>query len=213
MTEASTSAPPPVDDATRAAAEAAKDRANDAFKAKHFAEAVDGYSKAIALNPHSAGRQLARSNASCRSPAIRPAALQALFGLRLFSTILSVARTRTNDKLCSCVAHRNHAACNESITINNIHQPEQPWGSLTNADSAAPHASQSTIPTVLSRTSSLRTSAAPLRMPAKQLSWTPCTLKHTTAGAYACSFSCISLRVLQVQHTVSMLLFGSAALQ
>ncbi|GFR51802.1 hypothetical protein Agub_g14261 [Astrephomene gubernaculifera] len=46
--------PPPVDPAVLAEAEAAKDEANKNFKAKHFAAAIEGYSRAIELNPNNA---------------------------------------------------------------------------------------------------------------------------------------------------------------
>ncbi|GIL91320.1 hypothetical protein Vretimale_17737 [Volvox reticuliferus] len=46
--------PPPLDPAVVAEAEAAKDEANKNFKAKHFAAAIEGYTRAIDLNPNNA---------------------------------------------------------------------------------------------------------------------------------------------------------------
>lgn len=51
-TEAEASALPAVDEAAVQEAEAAKDQANAAFKAKKFGEAIDGYTAAIAKNPN-----------------------------------------------------------------------------------------------------------------------------------------------------------------
>ncbi|GLC60870.1 hypothetical protein PLESTB_001685400 [Pleodorina starrii] len=46
--------PPPIDPALVTEAEAAKDEANKNFKAKHFAAAIEGYTRAISLNPNNA---------------------------------------------------------------------------------------------------------------------------------------------------------------
>ncbi|KXZ53876.1 hypothetical protein GPECTOR_6g794 [Gonium pectorale] len=45
---------PPLDPAVAKEAEAAKDEANKNFKAKHFIAAIDGYTRAIELNPNNA---------------------------------------------------------------------------------------------------------------------------------------------------------------
>ena len=94
--------PTPVDAETAAAAEAAKDLGNAAFKDKHFNDAVNHYSDALKLNPHSAVYLSNRAFAHIRLENYGSAVADASAAIKLDPTYIKAYYRRRVCKLAAC---------------------------------------------------------------------------------------------------------------
>jgi tetratricopeptide (TPR) repeat protein len=111
----STTAPPPADPEAVARAEAAKDAANAAFKARRYHEAVTGYSAAIAANPGSAVYFSNRAFAHAKLEEYGSAIADASKAIELDPTYVKAYYRRCARRACWLAArHSPPAACGRS---------------------------------------------------------------------------------------------------